>query len=323
MRKIWIKRAIIGSILIAIIVAGLGFAGYKWAKQYYYDELENRINNLYLEGGDAIGFYAFSPEISTELYSNEYEYKNFSTIELLQKSDWDSSNVRQWPHLISLWGQDYDFITIPETSPVYTELADSKKFAWWITVNPLNKFVVFKKTRRGFDFIDEHIMGIGFKFLPPCTTQNTGNLFVGNKTKKYIYTDFFLCGEYINYLTEDKYGDVNMKRNAIAYDKLVEDLRRNLYRANHGGNLYYGNNFYELRPDKNYLDGGNIYVDYNTYGNAYQTLYGATVTVKYSIQAKETVLEDTFLKRTSIAGICLILTYIIFCAIMNNKKVKS
>ena len=42
MERIWIKRAIIGSTLIAIVVVGLGFASYKWAKQYYYDELENQ-----------------------------------------------------------------------------------------------------------------------------------------------------------------------------------------------------------------------------------------------------------------------------------------
>lgn len=323
MKRIWIKRAIIGSILIAIIVVGLGFAGYKWAKQYYYNELENRIENLYLEGRDAIGFYAFSPEISAKLYSNEYEYKAFSE---LKYDDMNSSNVRIWPSLRILDGPDYQ-ITRPYPNPCYLELANPSNFSWWISVspivNPLNRFTVFEKGKKEFCFIDEYIMGIGFKFLPPNTTKTTNLL--GNKKieHEYIYTDFSLCNLYINYLVGDKYKDVNMRRHAGACDKLTEDLRQNTYRANNGGNLYYGNNFYELRPDKNYLDGGNIYVDYNTYGNAYQTLYGATVTVKYSIQAKGTVLENTFLKRTSIAGVGLILAYIIFCAIMNNKKMKS
>ena len=67
MKRIWIKRAIIGSILIAIIVAGIGLAGYKWAKQYYYDELESTIINKYLEGRDAIGAISSYPRISTIL----------------------------------------------------------------------------------------------------------------------------------------------------------------------------------------------------------------------------------------------------------------
>ena len=317
MKRIWIKRAITGSILIAIIVVGLGFAGYKWAKQYYYDELENRIENLYLEGRDAIGFYAFSPEISAKLYSNEYEYKSVSEL----KYD-DSSNVRTWPSLRILNGPDYQ-ITHPYPNPCYLELANSSNFSWWISIDrpsdPLIKFTVFLKEKKDYCFIDECIMGIGFQFLPPNIIKTTN--FLGEYI--YIYKDFSLYNSYINYLVRDKYEDINMRRNAGACNRLIGDLRQNTYSANRGGELYFGNEFYELRPYANYLDGGNIYVDYNTYGNAYQKLYGATVTVKYSIQAKGTVLEDTFLKRTSIAGVGLILAYIIFCTIMNNKKVKS
>ncbi len=324
MKRIWIKRAITGSILIAIIVAGLGFAGYKWAKQYYYDELENRINNLYLDGEEAIGFYnlLLLPGMSTELYSNEYKYTDFSTwLKLFGNGKLSELKVETWPDLVSLNGYDYEFSNIPFVNSVYYELTDSKKFAWWTSVNPIDKFGILKKTEKGFDFIDEYIMGIGFKFLPPCKIENTEYKLKHKVTiTKYIYTDFSLCEEYIDYLIEDKYSNVKMRRNASAYDRLVKDLQKHI----RGPEIvYFGNAFYELRPDKNYLDGGYIYANYNTYGNDYQKLYGATVTVKYSIQAKETVLEDTFLKRTSIAGICLILTYIIFCAIMNNKKVKS
>lgn len=321
MERIWIKRAIIGSTLIAIVVAGLGFASYKWAKQYYYDELENQIEDLYLEGKDAIGFYDFSSQISTELYSNEYQYTYIDYMDLLENKKHLDPNVRGWPsNLVSLYGQDYTILASAGifTNPIYTELANSEKFAWWIAVNPLNKFVILKKTKQGFDFIDEYIMGIGFKYLPPCTTH-TDNLLI--KTTRRIYTDFSLCGEYIDYLKTDKYGDVSMRRSASAHDKLVEDLRQNISRHNHG-RLYFGNGFYELRPDYNYLDRTNVYAGYNTYGNAYRTLYSATVTVKYSIQEIGTVLEDVFFKRTSVIGICLILVYIVFC-VMNNRKLNS
>lgn len=265
MRKIWIKRAIIGSILIAIIVAGLGFAGYKWAKQYYYDELENRINNLYLEGEDAIGFYnlLLLPGMSTELYSNEYKYTNFSTwMKLFENGKLGELKVKTWPDLVSLNGYDYEFSNIPFVNSVYYELADSKKFAWWTSVNPIDKFGILKKTEKGFDFIDEYIMGIGFKFLPPCEIKNT-EFKLKHKTTitEYIYTDFYLCEEYIDYLIEDKYGNVKMRRNVNAYDRLVKDLQKYIRGSKI---IYFGNDFYELRPDKNYLYGGYIYANYNT-----------------------------------------------------------
>ncbi len=314
MNRKWIKRAIIGSLLITMVVAGLGFAAYKWAKQYYYEQLENLIVDRYLEGEDAIGAYAFSPEISTTLYSNEYKYQHINMLQVIEEKIELDANAKDWPSdLISLRGEEYSIMNLGRfINPIYGELADCNKFAWWISVNPLNKFMVVKKTRKGFEFIDEYIMGIGFKYLPPCSTKTT-KLF--NKSEVvHTYSDFSLCGEYINYLIDDKYKDVYLKRNANVHDILEKDLRLNTWRANHeGGNLYFGNGFYELRPDYNYLDKGNVYTSYNTYGNNYYSLYNATVTVKYSIQECKGILEDLVLNVTlGVMGIFIII-YLVYC----------
>ena len=331
MKRIWIKRAIIGSILIAIIVAGLGFAGYKWAKQYYYDQLESTIVNRYLEGRDAIGAcsYELNPSL---LYTSGYIYKSKRNVMgFLTNKD---ENVR-------FVDGDHFFYMEPEstieTNGLIRWLSNKENFDYFslfgdqdMSISSLVKpsqftFMVVKKTERGFDFIDEHIYGIGFKYLPNVTTINVKETSYNASNK--IYSDYSLYNQYISHLLNEKYRDITIKLENVSNDRkyqLLSELRQK-YAAPTSEGLYFKNEYYELRPDEYYSYIGREVFEYETpsFGNNFWTLVGVSVITHYSIQEKGTVLENTFLKRTSIAGICLMLVYIVFCAIMNNKKVKS
>ena len=186
-------------------------------------------------------------------------------------------------------------------------------------------FMVVKKTERGFDFIDEHIYGIGFKYLPNVTTINVKETIYNASNK--ICSDYSLYNQYISHLLNEKYRDITIKLENVSNDRkyqLLSELRQK-YAAPTSEGLYFKNEYYELRPDEYYSYIGREVFEYETpsFGNNFWTLVGVSVITHYSIQEKGTVLEDTFLKKTSIAGVGLILAYIIFCAIMNNKKVKS
>lgn len=317
MKKIWIKRAIIGSILIAIIAAGIGFAGYKWAKQYYYDELENAIIEQYLEGRNAICAISSDPHIFAPLNPT----KCFRLI--LDNGDMcilgaSADTIGYIYNFQRIW-KDIDYQI--SNDDIINKL-DSKEFSWFIlhyrNDNSLN-CAIMKKTNRGFDIIDEKIVGVGFNYLPPSATTENGK----HKRMKWIdEKDFVLYKQYMNYLLNDIYNGIYFREeNIVQKDKynLITYLRYPLE------GRYKGNKYYELKPDPyyRYIGANELESMTRRYGNYFHTLYGRSITAHYSIQEKGTVLEDTFLKKTSIAGVGLILAYIIFCAIMNNKKVKS
>ena len=320
MKRIWIKRAVIGSILIAIIVVGLGFAGYKWAKQYYYDQLESTIVNRYLEGRDAIGAISSYPHISTIL--------NPTGCSRIIKEDLDGHKMVYLINSVAdtvgaISSYDYKWIHMD-----YTILNDDiinlldNKYSWFIMNSASDESLncmIMKKTNRGFDFIEEKIVGVGFNYFPQGARRNRGY-----STYWIDLKDFILYKQYVDYLTNDIYKDIFFRyEDAFENSKyqLLSHPRRSVYFFGR----YIGNKYYELRPDPYYKYVGASAIEGNirNYGNYLHMLYGRSITAHYSIQERGTVLEDTFLKRTSIAGVGLILAYIIFCAIMNNKKVKS
>lgn len=309
MRKIWIKRAIIGSILIAIIVAGLGFAGYKWAKQYYYEQLENRIVNQYLEGRDEIGAISGKFSIFNVLNPTGYFRTSGDDMYLLNEIADTVGFIRKHERVWYRMGYEIS------NDDVINILDNTNCYSWFVINhslnNPLNCMVV-KRTNRGFDFINETIVGVGFNYFPKGARKAAGSPMF------WIYMEKFdLYEQYFDYLVNDKYEDV--------FFRYENPSQKNKYKLLYINQLFVENEYCELKLDPyyDYIGASKVESSVRNYGNNFHMLYGRTFTAHYSIQAKGTVLEDTFLKRTSIIGIVLVLTYIIFCAIMNNKKVKS
>ncbi len=310
MEKNWIKRAIIGSILIAVVVAGLGFAGYKWAKQYYYEKLENKIVNQYLDGRDVIGaissnFRIFSVLNPTGCFRTTSGDDMYLLNEVSDTVGFIQEFQRVWNRMEYKISND-DIINI---------LDNTNRYSWFVinysADNSLN-CMVMKRTNRGFDFINETIVGVGFNYFPIGTTKD--------KSRPMYWIDienFDLYKQYFNYLVSDVYKGV--------FFRYENPAQKDKYNLLYISKLFVENEYYELKLDPyyDYIGARKVESSVRNYGNNFHVLYGRTITDHYSIQAKGTVLEDTFLKRTSIAGVGLILAYIIFCAIMNNKKVKS
>ena len=94
---------------------------------------------------------------------------------------------------------------------------------------------------------------------------------------------------------------------------MLEKLRMKYATA--GESLYFGNRFFELRPNKYFEEIGDhtMFQQRFTFGNAYNTLYVTTVTAHYSIQECGDELKDMILKYVVISfGIIIAL---IICAL--------
>lgn len=187
-----------------------------------------------------------------------------------------------------------------------------------------------KKTKRGFDIIEEKIFGIGFNYdisNNPLFVQKEFSKFPKIKTDsknydidsdEYNYTEhtylinFDLCKNYINYLSNEKYSNTKFQQ---TYNNLMELRMKSS--APTPEDMYFNNEFYVLRPDPFYE---NCSQSINKYGNDFNTLYGITTTIKYTILPKNKKL-DYLLENTYI--VVLISLISIWAIYSLRKKIKK
>lgn len=309
LRKKWIKNFMVGSVVLAISCAVIGYFSFCYAQRYYFNQLENLIIDKYMKGNNEIGVYSFdmrNQRISLNLpgkYSNNVQESLTGRCKMLP------GNVR---------GSEMKSEYIIWTMPIIDILANESKYQCWAGTEYLN-FMVVKKTKRGFDFIDEYMVGIGFTYnafmTPGCETEIQPN---GWETKYYLKKPK-LCEQYINYLLSEKYVGASFDADK---DMLLE--LRMKYGISGNDSLYFGNSFYKLCPDYYYDDDTPCQISNSTYGHAFHELHALTATVHYSIQKRGNALEDLFLKIFISVFSILYLIYGGYCTIKyHNQKSKK
>lgn len=297
----WIIRYIIGIILLSIVGVASYFIAYDYARKYYYDQLENLIVDRYLEGNNAIGAYSYNIDKETTL-NPPGKYTN-DTYLLLTDSSYkkipNGGYINMFPE------GTFNNIHIINT------LSDEDKYKWWAATDFLNCMII-KKTEEGFDFINEGMIGIGFNLLWFPTAVETSKDFFGRE--EYHLKDFSLCEQYVNELLSDKYRDIIFKHESDNRKyNLLQELRMKY--AAVGGSLYFGNLFFELRPNKyyEYIGDHTMYQRISTFGNDYNTLFVTTVTAHYSIQECGDELKAHIQKYVTLALVFVLLVFSGYC----------
>lgn len=308
--KKWIKKFIIGNIILGISCAIIGYISYCYAQKYYFKQLEELIVNKYMKGNNEIGAYSFSFDNQKVSLNSPGKYSGNVLGYLAGTHDMVPTEVSK-----AIGKSDY----IIDILHIINELGDKYKYKCWAGTNFL-KCTIIKKTKTGFDFIDEHMIGIGFKYDISKDPIYTKREVIGTNPWKtdydikenYYLTDFSLCQNYINYLISDKYAGINFD----AYENSLLELRM-WGKPRDNNRPYFGNSFYELRLDQ---DGGYSGQTLDRiYGNDFNKLHVTTVTMHYSIQKCDNVMESLLIKIFMRIFLSLFIIYSGYCIIKYHK----
>lgn len=301
----------IGAIAILFFIAGIGYINYMSDKELYFDELENTIDNKYLEGQNEIGAY--------DLLMKDITLFKVSTMNNPIGAMYTVSAFGWWGGLSQF--SNRDIISLVNATENNYEWVNLKLVS---SGSPF--LVVLRKTKRGYDLIGEYIVGIGLKYGFP-------EAFIKSYKPDVDHNDLFsidispsLAQEYVNYLFDDKYKNclIRNERDNNNYFKSLDDKFGRSY-ANPklkmleelvvknsckiDESLFFRTNkYFELKLDDYYTEigSGTVVWDDNTYGNDIQNLFTRTVTIHYSIQENKGVLEDEYkYKYLVIALVCL------------------
>lgn len=283
-RKKWIKYFIIGLILLSGLYFVSYHIAYDYAKEYYFNQLEDLIVDRYLEGNESIGIYSYNTDKGTTLnYPGKYT------------DDWNlyldyPNTYRPMPAGCSSLMEEYPEGTFYNID-VFNTLSDETKYKWWAGTDFL-KCMIVRKTIEGFDFINERMIGIGFNsiWFPSDVEVKKSEWTWGDRTFESEYfnlKDLSLCNQYMNQLLSDKYSEVPFRIdiNERKYNMLM-GLRQKKGPIPISQSPYFNNQYFELRPDLyRYIYRGDEVTTQiiSTFGNKYNHLYVSTVTTHYSI----------------------------------------
>lgn len=327
MNKI-IFKILIGSLLIAIIILWGGQQFYHMKQIKYRQQLENTINDKYLEGKNSIGafYYDKLENDSTSVY--KVSNYNFNLL------PWLNAGVST----VSFWGgQNFDHAN------TIMKVLQSREYEWYDFDNcaTIDKpfMVIVKKTDRGYDIIGEYILGIGLtRSYPSCLItktsfkSNLGKLSNNKEVVTYHYKiKTNMINSYINSLFENKYSDITI-RNEITREE--NGIERNIKMDMLDGLVMKGacpadsslffrvNKYFELKFDNEFTTIGSypIVWQIGSYGNYTQTVFTSTVTMHYSIQENEGVLEDECKNKVIIFLLVIEFFYILSSIIVFRKK---
>lgn len=294
MKKIVVVLAV--SLTIVVIVL-CGEKHYLSVKKYEYKhQLEDLIDNKYLEGENAIGAFL-------------YETRNNDSTEINKVSDFGFDYISWLPiKKASIWGGRYfNHVDVIE------EMMRNGVYKWYdfshcATSHPF--MIIVKKTDRGYDIIGEFLLGVGLTNLyPDCrifrksTKFNWGILSNNKEVITYDYkikTD--MINSYFENLFENKYKGITIRDEVVGEDKLFSrnmklEMLDNLVMKSYcpaDSSLYFRiNKYFELKPDEDFTSMGSspILWKTGTYGNQAQKVFTKTIIMHYSIQENCGVLE--------------------------------
>ena len=285
--KTKVFKFVVGAIATMAIAAGVGYYSYLQAKDKYFRELKETIDEKHLEGKNEIGAYCqerikFAPDENMLLFDKS----------LFEGKEDIKSN----------------FLGTIKFSKDWREVINSDEYNWYnFWINTLPFVIILKKTDRGYDFIGEFIQGIGVSdYYPDFLKNKNGNEFT-------IKPD--LVYGYVRYLYNVKYPDISIIRDAedLKFD-MLEDL------------LTIGiNKYYNLKLDNYYTEIGRspIVASSDTFGNYANTLFVLTATFHCSIQENEGVLEKEYIEYTLMAMVIVLAIYSLLFILYNHLKTKG
>lgn len=280
MRRI-IFTGLIGAVVIAMVLAFAGLQYYNRKNDEYRQELENTINDYYLEGRDAI----IAPE-----GRRLRDYLKDSTMVRLVSKLLDTTRIISSipnPSYLDLHYSDYVLLFEHPEYANMPNILKSGKYKWWHE-SPYDStpfMIIAKKTDRGYDIIREYILAIGFTtdlFIDKNSSYLNG---YGYKAKTNIVT------QYVSDLYENKYPNIKVCDYPLQHSRDLNNPKFTMFNALI--NNFRVNKYYELKLDDRYTTMGASPAIYQTgsFGNYFQTVFTCTKTGHYSIQEDDGVLK--------------------------------
>lgn len=324
--KTKIFKFVVGTIATMAIAAGVGYYSYLQAKDKYFRELKETIDEIYLEGQSEIGAFRYE--------NDSIQVKKVSDFSLDENLSWLMTNSEIF------WGG----LRFTHRE-VISEMLTNGKYEWYDFNDCSTNYpfmIVVKQTDRGYDIIGECILGIGLTHLFPnnqitekVTKHNWGLL--SNKeesvTHSYkIQTD--IVYSYIKSILEEKYNGITIRneetKDRSGYDKNVklEMLNRLVMKGACpiDSSLHFRiNKYFELKLDDRFNTMGSSPVIWHTgsYGNDIQTIFTKTITTHYSIQENSEVLFSEYKKKIIIGLLVLEILYTLLFIIIGKVKNKK
>ena len=332
MKKI-IFKILMGALLIAIVVLIGGRQYLSMKKKEYRQQLENTINNIYLEGKDVIGAYYY--------HQNDKDSTTVSKVSLILHDGfsrllWDYPGIST----VNIWGGQ----NIDNTSTI-RDVLKSGDYKWYdfrtcaTTFRPF--MIIVKKTNRGYDVIGEFILGIALTYSYPDylirETSSTfnwgkfGNYDIGEQTSYSYHIKTDMIDSYIKNLFENKYNGITI-RNEVTNDGTERNVKFNMLdglvmkgACPADSSLYFRvNKYFELKFDDYFTEIGSSPLVWQTgsYGNYAQRVFTNTVTMHYSIRENEGVLEEELKKKAIIYSFLLEFLYLLLTITIVRRKRK-
>ena len=303
--KTKIFKFVVGAIATMAIAAGVGYYSYLQAKDKYFRELKETIDEKHLEGKNEIGAYCqerikYAPDKEMELFDKSMydEKENVLAYLFVSANFWNSA----------MFGNNYK------------AMINSGKYRWYnfrINSNPF--IIILKKTDRGYDLIGEFIQGIGVSDYYPEYLKNKVNEDGFTIKPDLIYN-------YVNYLYNEKYPSISITRDTKDLKfNMLEDLLTDIICTEDESLNFRTNKYYELKYDNYYAEIGSspIVSSFDTFGNYANTLFVLTATFHYSIQENEGVLEKEYIEYTLIAMVIVLAIYSLLFILYNHLKTKG
>ncbi|WP_316787077.1 hypothetical protein [Pedobacter frigiditerrae] len=294
----WIKKAIIGSVIISVIIPAFGYFFYISDKNNSKRELQELIDNRYLEGKQQIGAYSL----------------DLDTIKVEKVADFNIADKISWYGVndVSIWNS----LTFSNREKI-TQVMAGDEFKWYnFKQDVFSPFmIVVKKTDKGYDIIGEYIIGLGLTYNFPdnlihktSSTMDFSKLSGGGPTTFYNYSIMpSLVYSYVNDLTKNKYqgilfrNEITREQNGVKENKkltLLQELVIKSVAPVDEGLYFRVNNFFELKYNDNYtyIGSGPIQMETSSYGNTMSKVFTRTVTLHYSIEENEGILKNKYVK---------------------------
>ena len=311
-------KILLGAIIVACIIPLCVNLYYSSQRTKYRNQLEQYIDENVLERKKSIGAYSFS----NSLFDKD-------SIQVREVSDFDPNDKLSWMLVkrMTFWGgQNFDHMDMVR------KILFGGEYKWYelnqtLTYSPF--LIIVNKTDRGYDLIGEYILGIALtNSYPDFLINHTETPFTFGKYGSTIIDEYKVendfVDDYINTLSNEKYQGITIRneisKNQYGYDQNVKyDM---LYKLAMQGScpadssLYYRvNRYFELKPDVEITKIGTqpILTNKGSYGNTMQQLLTQKVTLHYSIQENEGLLDKQCKEYTLI---CLIIGELIYAIIM-------
>ena len=206
--------------------------------------------------------------------------------------------------------------------------------------------IIVKKTNRGYDVTGEYIYGIALtysypKYLITETSSISKRTMLSNHenyanedyvTYNYkIKTNMDMIDSYIKNLFKNKYNGITIRNETtrgnernIKFDMLDGLVRKVACPVDSSLNFRV-NKYFELKFDNYFTEMGSYPVvwESGSYGDYTQTIFTSTVTMHYSIQENEGVLEKECRKKTINYLLILEFFYLLLTIIIVRRNRKN